>query len=177
MTHTTTEGRPIEVAPGIDLSRFAVPIARRLEAGTGAPVHPARPIPWADRPRMTWAEELDVGAIRNAALWDAEHDPGQDGAGLTAREVGDWVRRAEADATATIFERRERTEAEGPRPTAGTGFAPTPDEEREASMLFRTGQDEPDYEAMFGPEQGPGEIHHAELIESGAGAYFVRSAR
>jgi hypothetical protein len=96
-------------APAINLDRFAIMAA--------VVISPDVYIPWSERPKLTDAERAEVNAIRNSALWDAEHDPGLDGAGLTTKEISDWVRAAEARAIADVFAAREAAEVSGPCPT------------------------------------------------------------
>ncbi len=104
---TIVASQPVHAQSSIDLSAFCI-----------APPAPAPYVAWADRPRLTDAERAEVNATRNEALWDAEHDTGTDGDGLTPAELGRWVRQAEAEAIAAVMDARDRVEAQGPRPTA-----------------------------------------------------------
>ena len=82
----------------------------------------------ADCPRLTDAERAEVNAARNEAMWIAENDPAE----LSPAEVGDYVRRVEAEALAAVLEARGATEAEGPRPTAEDAVEVSPEDQAEA---------------------------------------------
>ena len=190
--------RPVEPpTPGIDLTSFAPPISRQIEAGLGhlracrgraarSIITEVIEIARAARRREPNASYLEVEGKLAAPIFDGMTDSER-------RAVTEFLDEMGHDRTSGWQSPRDRLwtfavrcvdgvwvwfpEPPEPRPTAGPDFLPTASEEAEAADLLNDEPDDHDQTMTFpGHGENAREITFEEAVE-GAGVDFARNCR